>query len=503
MYKVMLVDDEDMEREGMAAIIPWEKLDMQLIDTAWNGVEGLEKIQMQKPDIVITDIKMPVMDGIELIRRCREVLPGIMFVVLSGYGEFDYTSRAMEQGVKYYVLKPCDEEKMVETLTKAVKDLDQQRQKQSKVKEYRSTLERMMPRAKEQILREMIYKKELSPSDRFLLKQMIGEQEDDWIMLAVSIGGDFDQLDRFTLTNIMTELLGQTKICMSAWLEEETVYLIQGSMEEVLRPLSSKVQREFSKYKDVKLVFARSQRGALGDVWKMYDQVRELFALGEEQDVLLSPGMNAFSGEDGKRLVDYGRIREADCYEELLFEWYSVYLKMQVKGAGLGQIREYFGHVLKVLYGVESLMDKKETEGITVTGILKETADICAGEKKIEGPEDKNQLRFRSLLLHIYEHIQDPELSLQYLAKEVMFMNEDYLGRFILRCTGEKYSSFLLHLRMELAKRLLEYFTDIKVADLAMAVGYPPDGQYFTRVFKKYTGMPPSEYKNVGNSEKE
>ena len=300
MYKVMLVDDEDMEREGMAAIIPWEKLDMQLIDTAWNGVEGLEKIQMQKPDIVITDIKMPVMDGIELIRRCREVLPGIMFVVLSGYGEFDYTSRAMEQGVKYYVLKPCDEEKMVETLTKAVKDLDQQRQKQSKVKEYRSTLERMMPRAKEQILREMIYKKELSPSDRFLLKQMIGEQEDDWIMLAVSIGGDFDQLDRFTLTNIMTELLGQTKICMSAWLEEETVYLIQGSMEEVLRPLSSKVQREFSKYKDVKLVFARSQRGALGDVWKMYDQIRELFALGEEQDVLLSPGMNAFSGEDRK-----------------------------------------------------------------------------------------------------------------------------------------------------------------------------------------------------------
>ena len=155
------------------------------------------------------------------------------------------------------------------------------------------------------------------------------------------------------------------------------------------------------------------------------------------------------------------------------------------------------------MYGVESLMDKKETESITVTGILKEAADICACEKKQGEPEDKNQLRFRSLLLHIYEHIQDPELSLQYLAKEVMFMNEDYLGRFILRCTGEKYSSFLLHLRMELAKRLLEYFTDIKVADLAMAVGYPPDGQYFTRVFKKYTGMPPSEYKNIGNSEKE
>lgn len=500
MYKVMLVDDEDMEREGMAAIIPWEKLDMQLVDTAWNGVEGFEKIQMLKPDIVITDIKMPVMDGIELIRRCREVLPDIMFVVLSGYGEFDYTSKAMEQGVKYYVLKPCDEEKMVETLNKAVNDLSRIRQKQSTVKEYRSTLERMMPRAKEQILREMIYKKELSPSDKFLLKQMIGSQEDDWIMLAVSTGGDFDQLDRFTLTNIMTELLGREQICMSAWMDEETVYLIQGKMEEVLQPLTAKVQREFSKYKNVKLGYAVSRRGNLCEVWQMYDQVRELFALEEEKGVLLSPGMNTFSQENGRKLVDYGKIREARSYEELLFQWYSIYLKMKVKGISLQQTREYFGHVIKVLYGVELPNDKEQEKTLKLPGLLTEMIQICEKEKKIEEPEDKNQIRFRTLLLHIYEHISDQELNLQYLAKEVMFMNEDYLGRFIMRCTGEKYSSFLLRLRMELAKGLLEYFPEIKIADLALAVGYPADGQYFTKVFKKYAGMPPSEYKNTGNN---
>ena len=116
MNKVLLVDDEDIEREAMAEIIPWKKLDMELVDMAWNGIEGLEKIRMHIPDIVITDIKMPVMDGIQLIRNTKELYPDILFVVLSGYGEYEYTSRAMELGIRHYILKPCDEEKIVEVL---------------------------------------------------------------------------------------------------------------------------------------------------------------------------------------------------------------------------------------------------------------------------------------------------------------------------------------------------------------------------------------------------
>lgn len=116
MIKVLLVDDEDIEREAMAEIIPWENLDMELVDMAWNGIEGLEKIRTHQPDIVITDIKMPVMDGIQLIGKTKELYPDMLFVVLSGYGEYEYTSRAMELGIRHYILKPCDEEKIVEVL---------------------------------------------------------------------------------------------------------------------------------------------------------------------------------------------------------------------------------------------------------------------------------------------------------------------------------------------------------------------------------------------------
>lgn len=496
LYKVMLIDDEDMEREGMAAIIPWDQLNMQLVDMAWNGVEGLEKIQLQKPDIVITDIKMPVMDGIELIRRCREIFPDMMFVVLSGYGEFDFTSRAMEQGVRYYVLKPCDEEKIVETLKKVVKDLDQQRQKKTTVQEYRTAVDRMMPHAKDQILSDLLCKKELSPSDQFLLRKITGEQTENMFLLAVRSRRSMDQLDRFTLTNILTELLGGQKIFMNAWTEEEMVYLLQGDVEGMMQPLACKVQREFSRYREEQLSFAVSQRGKLDELWRLYDQIRELFDM-DERAAFLSYGSSGMSVEDDNRkLVDYGKIREADQYATLIFEIYNIYLKLQIKGKSPEEIKTYLKRMMKILYGSDETAESELEQEEKIPEFLEKVVELCARKQKVADADNKNEMRKRVLLQQIYEHISDPDMTLQYLAKNVMFMNEDYLGRFILHSTGEKYSAFLVHIRMELAKRLLEYFQDIRIADLATAIGYPPDGQYFTRVFKKYTGMPPSEYKN-------
>ena len=142
---------QDIEREAMAAIIPWKQMDMTLADMAWNGVEGLEKIRMHRPDVVITDIKMPVMNGIELIREAQKISPLTVFVVLSGYGEFEYTSQAMELGIRHYILKPCDETQMVEVLQKVKEELASREQKQKSEQEYQHTMRRLVPYAKGQI----------------------------------------------------------------------------------------------------------------------------------------------------------------------------------------------------------------------------------------------------------------------------------------------------------------------------------------------------------------
>lgn len=114
MYKLLIVDDEAIERDGMANLIPWQAYGVELVGTAWNGMDGYEKIEALHPDIVLTDIKMPVMNGIELIRKTKYKFPDIEFLILSGYGEYEFTSQAMEEGVRHYILKPCDEAKIVE-----------------------------------------------------------------------------------------------------------------------------------------------------------------------------------------------------------------------------------------------------------------------------------------------------------------------------------------------------------------------------------------------------
>ena len=160
MYKLLIVDDEDVEREGMADFIQWEKYGISLAGTAWNGVEGYEEIQNQMPDIVITDIKMPVMNGIELIRKTREDFPDIVFIVLSGYGEYEYTSRAMELGVRHYILKPCDEAKIVEVIGKVTEELKVREEKKRKEDDMRTQVKRLAPRAREQMFRNVLLNRE-------------------------------------------------------------------------------------------------------------------------------------------------------------------------------------------------------------------------------------------------------------------------------------------------------------------------------------------------------
>ena len=121
MIKVLLVDDEDIEREAMAEIIPWEKLGMELVDMAWNGIEGLEKIQMHRPDLVITDIKMPVMDGITATKTIRALeredagtIP-IIAMTANAYEEDIRSTR--EAGMDAHLSKPIDVNVLFKTLS--------------------------------------------------------------------------------------------------------------------------------------------------------------------------------------------------------------------------------------------------------------------------------------------------------------------------------------------------------------------------------------------------
>lgn len=123
MQKVILVDDERFVAETIARVIDWEACGVQLSGVYLNGFDALEAIRSIHPDIVITDIKMPVMSGLELIRKGRETDDHIEFIILSGYGEFELAKEAMKEGVKQFLLKPCDEEEIKVALENAKMEL--------------------------------------------------------------------------------------------------------------------------------------------------------------------------------------------------------------------------------------------------------------------------------------------------------------------------------------------------------------------------------------------
>lgn len=127
MYKVVLVDDEAIIRAGIAKMLPVEELPLQLTGVFSNAFDVLEYLQDEMPDILITDIKMPQMNGLEMLHKALAMFPSIQVIILSGFDEFEFARSAMKLGVKEYLLKPCAKEDLTLALRNVCAEIDQQR----------------------------------------------------------------------------------------------------------------------------------------------------------------------------------------------------------------------------------------------------------------------------------------------------------------------------------------------------------------------------------------
>lgn len=127
MYKVVVVEDSSLLRKGLIFTTPWEKLKCQVIGEASNGLEGVEIIKKLNPDIVITDIKMPGLDGIDMIKSLKD-LTNTVFIIISAYSEFDYAKSALKLGVTDYLLKPIDDNELLNSISNACKKVYNNRQ---------------------------------------------------------------------------------------------------------------------------------------------------------------------------------------------------------------------------------------------------------------------------------------------------------------------------------------------------------------------------------------
>lgn len=134
MYKVLIIDDEYFIREGMKQTVPWEQLNCELIGEAQDGEEGVEKILKLQPDIVISDIRMPKKDGLEMIEEIHSINQHIQIIILTGFREFEYAQQAIRLGVLRFLLKPSKFEEIKEAIEKAVDKLEAKKTLEAPVK---------------------------------------------------------------------------------------------------------------------------------------------------------------------------------------------------------------------------------------------------------------------------------------------------------------------------------------------------------------------------------
>lgn len=129
MYKLVIIDDEKIIRETISTIIDWKSLDIEIVGVCKDGIDAYDCILDECPDIVMTDIRMPGLSGLDLIDKVNENNLDIEFIILSGYGEFDYAQKAISQGVLNYLLKPCSEEDIILSINKAIASCQNKYQK--------------------------------------------------------------------------------------------------------------------------------------------------------------------------------------------------------------------------------------------------------------------------------------------------------------------------------------------------------------------------------------
>lgn len=484
MYTLLIVDDEEIEREGMAQFIPWDSYEIKVVSTARNGAEGLEKIVKFRPDLAIVDIKMPVMNGIEMIRQAKEQYPDMTFVVLSGYGDYEFTSQAMELGVRHYILKPCDESKMIPVLNKAFAELEEARKKNARSEKLETEARLLKPYAREQLFRDLLLgKAQASSGARQLVDELGGEQR-MVLLLDFRLKCGFDSLERYVVGNMLGDLLPDGTLLMTTGVDRDVLVLADAMAESSVETAVQVLKKEFKRFETLPMLSSASRTGTLAELSVLFRQAQELLQLNmdENEPALLRPSRNAALPETVNEIFDLEALRQTGSYEELLQELAFSFAKMEAKDYRPQQRQKLCELAWKLLFE-----DKAAPEDS-----LPAWADALTAAWNHPQPD----ARSREIFLAIYENLPEPEFSLQTIAQQRLFMSEDHLRRIFSQMTGNRFSAYLEHCRITQARRLLEFQPDMKISRLAELVGYPLDGQYFSKVFRKICGVTPTEYRN-------
>ncbi len=504
MLKVLLVDDEPNVRQGVKMMIPWEKLGLEVTGEAGDGDEGLEKILSLKPDIVIADVKMPGMSGIKMIEAAKNKGFNGKSLILSGYSDFTYAKDAMSLGVKGFILKPVDEDELIDAL-KALREeiLSESRDKAAmrKGSEYMNEqIVRGLLLGDESVIESLPDEYRCNHYDAAIISPAEDmETEEKTVMLdsvksRLAARGNVDVIAPELRSGIMAVLFKD-------WRRES----ILGFFSELSRDLFGKifvtVGGTVHDPAEVRVSYLEAE-GLLKNRFTYMHRgvVTSEEITGSEEDAgriseIIGHIYSYVEINDGERLDDtLERLCRALCAGN--------YTPERIKVICITAVMELKSRLVKSI-GEKKTAQFINDEFIAKIGEKASLFDIIELLKKTL--TELSMTHFgrttKSTMERVVQYIRSNysrELRLEQLAG-IFGYNSAYLGKVFHQYTGENFNNYLDRIRITEAKRLLET-DDYKVYEVAEMVGYS-NINYFHNKFKKYVGISPLNYKRQSKGE--
>jgi two-component system response regulator YesN len=525
--KVMIVDDEINTRDLLKISVDWESLNMEVAGDATSGLEALDMLESLLPDIVITDIQMPYMDGLTLSKHIKEGHSDISVIILTAHDEFTYAQSAVSLGVSDFILKPIDKDMIYETLSKVGNTIRASRERLGRLELSHQFIQSNISVFQSKILNDLISN---SPNFSF--------QSEDLGMMDIRFDTDYD-IYQVSLINIAFEKSKYTNLERQVLLQNccsyiKELYLKTGysyvfpDIYNNIVLLHNNKSVSLSDISEHASLYFREQFGtpvacgiglevrSLGNVCKSYRQALNALnlcyitgdditfadsqmsefcnetpfdrnSLTDRMKLAITSGATAQALEiAGKVLYNYAgeNINDLDAVKIFAIN-ISSYLKellseMKIPYAGTLSLS---GDFLLHIFELDKFSDIEDT-------ILKMVQK--ATELITEALSNKSKSIIDEIKNYIDQNYSDNDLTLKVVADK-FYVNSSYLSRIFKKSTGISFSEYLTKVRIDNARSILKA-QDYKAYQLAQMIGIP-DPNYFVKCFKKVVGVSFAEYK--------
>lgn len=544
MLKIFLAEDEVVVRETIKRMIPWEELGFELVGEAADGEMALPLLIRQQPDLLITDIKMPFMDGLTLARLAKKEIPGLKVVILSGYDDFNYAKQAIGIGVEDYLLKPITKNALIERLS----EIRSRYEHEKTQKEYYEKFQREMQAYEKNSSRdffEALVDGSMDMMEVYKRAEKLGldivAEAYNVLIFTMNCDEDFSgQRDEYSSWEAESLELLENFFAghSSAMLFRSNIFsygvLLNGqreTIEENTRACVDEIRKILSRQDGRREWFLAVGQSVerLSQIQKSYHTASRAFSQRylydenilyyDEMETMEHPGGQAET-EDNAYLqkVDVNALNPAILQKFLsngLQEETENFVKDYFYAIGQEPMeslvfRNYV--ILNVRFSVISFIkglgcDTNEMESADTEEVLAESGKnmesaIAYAKKMIsqaieirdQNSGNKNRSILKTAVDFIDSHYMDEEISLNTVAN-VANVSSNHFSALFSQNMGQTFIEYLTTLRMNKAKELLRC-TGMRSSEIAGEIGYK-DAHYFSYLFKKTQGMTPSDYRKA------